>query len=202
MIPVLLNTGNLCSMAAIISLILGCNSNKNAPTTHADSLDVPAIASKTTITIDEAGISFDLDSIWQRVEPEWIWARNDSTPGTIGVAWIDIEPPMEPEPALLPGNSRILESETIDLEWGFARDFTMEIFGEVEPGNDAEAPVIALEYHVLVQVTWDEKRRAYDFFSSHPDREGLENLIPVVLELLYSVDLLAPENDPMEKETR
>jgi hypothetical protein len=189
-------------MAAIISLILGCSVNKDTPTTQADSMDIAVIALKTTIFIEEAGIFFDLDSIWQRIEPEWIWARNDSSPGTIGVSWLDIEPPMEPEPALLPGNSRILESETIDLEWGFARDFTMEIFGEVEPGNDAEAPVIALEYHVLVQVAWNEKRRAYDFYSSHPDREGLEDLILVVHEVLFSVELLAPEAETIEKETR
>jgi hypothetical protein len=133
------------------------------------------------------GVRFDLPEEFQGLpsdlDGEMAYASSDVPDVQVGVMWRDLEPPMEPEAALLPTPSRVLASEPIETAWGNGRLITLEVLGMAEEGQ--EAPVVGVERHVLVVRTNDDPPRAVDFYlraSSETQLEAYAGLLEGVLE--------------------
>lgn len=139
------------------------------------------------VSLAEAGLSLDVPAAWTEIAPA-TWAASEESPWRLGVRWVDLEPPQEPEAALLPQPAQILTSEPVELAWGSGRRFTVEVYGEAEEGA-GQAPVQSLEIHVLVVVERDGGRRAYDIFVGAPDAQRLRNLESTLQHVLTSVVL-------------
>ncbi len=106
----------------------------------------------------------------------------------VGVMWRDLEPPMEPEAALLPTPSRVLASDPFEAPWGNGRVVTLELLGAAEEGQ--EAPVVAVSRHVLVVRTEDGGRRAVDFFLRAPDEQQLEAYVGLLDGMLDTAEFI------------
>jgi hypothetical protein len=139
------------------------------------------------VSLAEAGLSLDVPAAWTEIAPA-TWAASEESPWRLGVRWVDLEPPQEPEAALLPQPAQILASEPVELAWGSGRRFTVEVYGEAEEGV-GQAQVQSVETHVLVVVERDGGRRAYDITVSAPDAQRLRNLESTLQRALTSVVL-------------
>jgi len=139
------------------------------------------------VSLAEAGLSLDVPAAWTEIAPA-TWAASEESPWRLGVRWVDLEPPQEPEAALLPQPAQILTSEPVELAWGSGRRFTVEVYGEAEEGT-GQAQVQTVETHVLVVVERDGGRRAYDITVSAPDAQRLRNLESTLQRALTSVVL-------------
>ena len=146
------------------------------------------------MTIAEAGLELDVPSGWQRIEPVWAWAPTDVEGYCVGVNWADLEPSMEPEAALLPSPSLVLDSVPVDLGWSSGHWLTVEVYAPAASGEGSEAaPIVqAFEMHALVVVNQGYGRRAYDFYASAPNADVLSTLDPVLDAMVSSVDLRVP----------
>jgi hypothetical protein len=137
------------------------------------------------VQVADAGLSLEVPTDWTQVEPR-TWAAPEDAALRLGVRWLDLAPPQEPEAALLPQPAQILDSEPVDLAWGSGRRFTVEVYGEAEQGA-GRAPVQAVEAHVLVVVELDGVRRAFDIYATAPGVEELPGLDPILHRALDSV---------------
>jgi hypothetical protein len=137
--------------------------------------------------VSEARLSLEVPAAWMPVEPG-TWAAPDDEALRLGVRWADLEPPQEPEAAMLPKPAQILESWPVELSWGSGRWFTMEVYEEAEEGA-GQAPVKAVEYHVLVVVDRDGGRRAIDVYASAPTGDQLAGLDAAFERAMRSVVL-------------
>lgn len=137
------------------------------------------------VGIPEAGLSLAPPAGWDRLEPDWAWMPPEIDWQRVGVKWIDLQPPAEPEAALLPGNSEILSSEAAAVPWGDARRVTLVVYGPAEAGQ-GQGQVETVETHILVVTTQGGQRRAYDFYASAPAAEELAGLDPVLEALVQS----------------
>jgi hypothetical protein len=143
-----------------------------------------------SVEILQAGISFHLPVTWQRGGPAWTWSPNGVDQPSVGMRWIDLQPPMEPEASLLPRPSQILCSQPIELPWASGRSFTVAVYGPVPEGGDAQAPVKSVETHILVVAASDGSRRAYDFYAAGTTAKQLGTVQPVLDQMLTSAKRL------------
>jgi len=132
-----------------------------------------------------AGVSLEVPSNWSRIDgATWATPQNDAL--RLGVRWAEIEPPQEPEAAVLPQPAQILESVPVELPIGSARRFVMEVYGEAEEGG-GQAPVEAVEAHVLLVIESGGGRRAIDVYASAPTAEELTTLDGTLQRALSSL---------------
>jgi hypothetical protein len=137
--------------------------------------------------IAEAGLSLDVPTTWIQIDVA-TWAALEDDAMRLGVRWADLEPPQEPEAALLPQPAQILESQPMELPWGSGRQFTVEVYGEAEEGA-GQAPVESVETHVLVVVERDGARRAIDVYTQASSAGQLAEIEDVLQRALPSVVL-------------
>jgi hypothetical protein len=146
--------------------------------------------SQQVTVIPEIGLSFAVQEGWQRLEPEVAWTPVGEDGVRLGVNWIELVPPMEPEVVLMPNHAEILDSEPIDLGWAQGRRTTLEVFAPAaEQGG--RAPVVAVETHVLLTLTQGGRRLGLDFYLSAPTVELL-HVHEQALEDLVSSATLTP----------
>ncbi|MGC9400131.1 MAG: FG-GAP repeat domain-containing protein [Anaerolineae bacterium] len=139
------------------------------------------------VSIAEAGLSLEVPAAWTEIAPR-MWAASEESPWRLGVRWVDLRPPQEPEAALLPQPAQILEAEAVEIPWGSGRRFTVEVYGEAEEGA-GQAQVQTVETHTLITVEEEGKRRAYDLYVSAPDTRRLRNLESTLQHALASLVL-------------
>jgi hypothetical protein len=143
------------------------------------------------VQIEDAALSLEVPSDWLRLEPEWLWAPDDGSDVRLGLNWVEIQPPMEPEAVMLPNHSQIMQAEPVEFAWGSGRRFTLEVYAPAETGG-GKAPVESVESHVLVLINRDGARRGYDIYASAADAEQLRQLETVLQHVLQSVALAQP----------
>jgi len=128
------------------------------------------------VKVAALGLRFELPESFQGLpsdlDGQLAFASRDVPNVQVGVLWSDLEPPMEPEAAVLPTPSRVVASEPVELLLGSGRLITLEVLGIADEGE--EAPVLAVERHMLLVVTSDEGRRAIDLYLRAPDYKQLE----------------------------
>lgn len=137
-----------------------------------------------TVEIPEAGMSLEVPAGWARVEDTWA-----PVPGElprVGVRWVDLQPPMEADAALLPAPAQVLSAEPIELSWGRGRRIQLEVYGATPAGAGGKAAVVSVETHVLIVVQRGAARRGYDIYLAARDGEQLEQLRPVLDAILAS----------------
>jgi hypothetical protein len=139
------------------------------------------------VNVAQAGLSLEVPVEWGQVEPG-VWAAPGDDGSRLGVQWANLQPPQEPEAALLPQPAQVIESGPVQLAWGSGRWFVVEVYGEAVQGQ-GRAPVEAVEIHTLIVVERNGARRAYDVYASAPTREQLLILEPVLDHALESVVL-------------
>lgn len=148
------------------------------------------------VTIPEVGLSLEVPVDWLALASEWAWLPEDGDLRRVGVTWVALEPPQEPEAALLPEGAQIVDSTTTELAFGTARRFDLEVFGEAPEGGDAQAPVESAQIHVLITVDRGGERTALDFYASAPNDEALIALEPVLHHMLNSASLAQAVSEP------
>jgi hypothetical protein len=129
--------------------------------------------SQQVTVIPEIGLSFAVPDGWQRLEPEVAWTPLGGDGVRLGVNWVELVPPMEPEAVLMPNHAEIVDSEPIDLGWAQGRRTTLEVFAPAAEQGGGRAPVVAVETHVLLTLTQDGRRLGLDFYLSAPTAELL-----------------------------
>jgi hypothetical protein len=144
-----------------------------------------------TIVVEEIGLRFEVPAGWIRVDSEWAWAppgrgAHEIQSLIIGVHWAGLAPPQEPEAALLPGPSEIVESEPVDVGWGTGRSYTLEVFEDAPAGGGSRAPVSSVETHVIIVVSRNGGRLGLDFYARADDSEQLTDIQPFLQEMLHS----------------
>jgi hypothetical protein len=152
-----------------------------------DDIPTPAVPDDTTydrVGIDNTGLSVDIPTGWVHLNPGWRWTPAAGSEMYVGINWTQLEPAKEVESALLPGPSQTLDSEAVTLNWGSGRHFLIEVYGEAARGADENAPVEAIELHVLVVVHQEHARRGFDLYASAPTVEDLDALNPVLQHML------------------
>lgn len=152
------------------------------PPPHGDSLAYQRVA------IAEAGLEFEVPAGWPQLEGQWAWAPPNATTPCLGIEWADLQPPMEPESILPPGQSQILSSEPVDLGWASGRRITIEVYtpAEVSQGSEALPAIVAVETHVVVVASHRGDRRAYDFYARGRTAEELAGREPLLQHMLDS----------------
>ena len=138
------------------------------------------------VAVAEAGLSLELPAGWAQQEPG-TWSVPGSE-GHLGVVSMAIQPPVEPEAALLPQPGQVLDSWALSLPWASGRAFVVEVYGEAVQG-EGKAPVEAVEMHALFVLDQDGPRRAIDVYASAPTVDQLTALRPAFEHALESVEL-------------
>jgi hypothetical protein len=184
----------LILMAALALVVSACGADASGLdlTAEADGMATraPLLTDETlayqVVEPPEAGIGFEVPASWQQAKPEWAWSPGSGEGVRVGLTWIDLQPPMEAEAALLPRPSQILAAEPVELAWASGRRFTVAVYGPAPAGGDARAPVRSVETHVLLVVAGHGNRRAYDFYAAGPTAEELDMVQPVLDRMLSS----------------
>ncbi len=147
-----------------------------------------APAPTASATIPDIRLRFEMPAAWQRLDPKWAWTPDADSGMQVGVNWSYLEPPLEMEAVLLPQSAQILASEPLETSLGEARSFTLETYSEAAPsdGNDAKAPVQAVETHVLIAVERNGQRLGVGFYASAPTAEQLAELDDALRYLISS----------------
>jgi len=141
------------------------------------------------VDVPAAGLIVAAPQGWQQLTPQWAWTPSAESSLRLGINWVDIHPPTEPEAALLPGPAQVIDSQPVELSWGSARSFTLEVYAAAEQGSDGPAPVQAVETHVIVVVEAEDRRRAFDFYASGQNSEELAALTPALQYMISTVTL-------------
>jgi hypothetical protein len=139
------------------------------------------------MVLPEAGLTFEVPEHWTRLDPEIAWAPPELDM-RVGFAWQDLQPPMEPEAVMLPGNAQILDSRPVSRNWAEGRSITLEVYTSAAQGG--EAAVESVETHILIVVERQERRRVYDFYASAPTDEALEGVRGVLWHMFNSATRL------------
>ena len=154
---------------------------------------VPPVASPTpayqVVDIPAMGLRFEVPGDWQRIAPELAWSPAGSEDLSLGVNWIELQPPAEAEAALLPDHAQIIDAQALTLSCGEGRRFTVEVYAPAAQADDEQAPVASVQAHVIVTVQQGEVRRAFDLYAVAPTAEGLASLEPALAHLLISFRL-------------
>jgi hypothetical protein len=143
------------------------------------------------VEIPEVGLSFEVPEGWQRLEPDWVWAPDAEGSLRLGANWMELEPPMEAEAALLPGHAQVLASEPVQLIWGSGRSFTVEVYAPTAEEGGTQAPVESYEIHTLIVFSAGDVRRAVDLYASAATVEDLDGLRPALQHMLDSSGMAA-----------
>lgn len=138
------------------------------------------------VAVAEAGLSLDLPAGWMQQEPG-TW-RAPGSEGHLGVMSVAVQPPVEPEAALLPQPGQVLDSWALSLSWASGRAFVVEVYGQAVQG-EGKASVEAVEMHALFVLDRDGSRRAIDIYTSAPTADQLTALRPALEHALESVEL-------------
>ena len=157
-------------------------------------------ATYTRVEVADTGLSIDVPAGWLRLEPEWLWTPAEGSDLFFGVNWVDLQPPQEAEAALLPVPSQTLYSEEVTLGWGSGRRFLLEVYGPATQGSDEKAPIQSVELHVLVVVTGEGGRRAFDLYVKGNRLEAMGTLDPVLqhaleMSMLFGVSPQVPASE-------
>lgn len=180
-----------CCVLLSLLLLIACGASPTpaaTPLMPEGATSVPTIAAPAAgrrVGIPEAGLSLQPPVGWERSESHWAWMPPGVEGQRVGLDWVELQPSVEPEAALLPGNSQVLSSEVVAVPWGQARWVTLEVRGSAE-GGQGQAPVVAVETHVLVATVEGGRRRGYDFYASAPTAEALASLQPVLEAMIQS----------------
>jgi hypothetical protein len=156
----------------------------------------PTLPAYVSVDIPAAGLQVEVPAGWTRLEPDWVWAPEAESELRVGVKWEDLNPPQEPEAALLPEDAQIIETSEVDLSIGAGRRFLMSRYGPAVEGGDEQAPVESVHIHVLVTQTGDV-RRGFDFYAIAPDENTLPEVKSVLEHLLETITQQAPNEDPI-----
>lgn len=148
-------------------------------------------AVKQIAAISEIGLSFAVPGDWVQLEPGTAWAPAGADAIRLGVNWVTLEPPMEIEAVLLPNPAQVLHSEPVELDWAEGRWTTLEVFAPEAEQGPGQAPVVAVETHVLLTVVRGERRLGIDLYLSAPTAEELDANQQVLDELVESAVLAA-----------
>lgn len=137
------------------------------------------------VAIADTGLSVEVPAGWMRLDPEWAWMPAEGSNLRLGVNWMELQPPVEPEAAVLPNHAQVLASEQVTLSWGQGRRVVLEVYAPAAQGGDAKAPVESVQMHALIVVNQDGVRRGYDLYvvgGTAEELAGLEPLLTHVLE--------------------
>ena len=151
-----------------------------------------------TVDVPEAGLSFEVPGGWSRLDPDWRWVPEAGVSQQIGVIWAALEPPQEAEAVVLPSPSEVVSSEPVELAFGEGRRVVLNVFAPGTEESDEQAPVEAVEAHVLITVVQGGVRRAFSFFASAPDQAALAELEPMLEHMVASAALVAVEDAVVE----
>jgi hypothetical protein len=139
-----------------------------------------------SVEIAHTGLSFEVPSGWLRLDPEWVWTPAEGSDLLLGVNWVDLQPPTEPEAVLLPNDAQILYSEEAMLSWGQGRRFLLEVYAPAAQSGDEKAPVESVEIHVLAKVQHGEMYRVFDLYVRGAGMEDMGTLDPLLQRVLES----------------
>jgi hypothetical protein len=168
------------------------------PTPTAPAPPEPETPTTVVVEIPDWGLSFEVPSDWTHLEPEWRWAPEAGSELGVGVHWMTLEPPQEPEAVMLPAPSEVVSSEPVELSFGAGRWVVLNVFAAGGEGEEEVGPIASVEAHVLVVVSRGGVRQAYGFFASAPDHDGLEMLEPVLKQMVETAILESVEDDVTE----
>ncbi len=174
---------------ALLLTICACTPSKADPTPpSAMPPREEGSAQYTRVDIPEAGVAVEVPVAWYRFEPAWAWSPYESAVPRVGVWWQDMQPPMEIEAAMLPQNSVVLESESVELDWADGRWYTVELYAAASSGTGSEATpsVRAVEMHVLIALPQGSDRRVVDLYGSARNAGELQTLRPVLEQMVTS----------------
>ncbi len=143
------------------------------------------------VELIELGLRFAAPDGWQRLSPEFLWAPEADSKLRLGLNWVELAPPAELEPAMLPNHSQILASEEMVLDWATGRSFTLELYVPAAAGSE-KAAVEAVETHVLFKVLRAGGWAGVDFYISAPTAVELSTLAPALQQVLDGVTLGEP----------
>jgi hypothetical protein len=141
------------------------------------------------VMLPQYGLTVEIPASWQQHGNEPVWRPRDDELACVGVNWVDLQPPQEAEPALLPQGAQILESEAVELTWAQGRSFTLEVYADDASDGDDRAKVATVEQHLIVVVERESGRRAYDVYAVADSPEQLADIMPVYHQLLMSFSL-------------
>lgn len=145
----------------------------------------------TPVTVEEAGLSFEVPVEWTRLEPAWRWAPEPGSLAYLGVDWAEIEPPTEPEAAMLPENAVMLERIPVELGWTTAYRYKAEVYKAASQGeSEAQPEVTSVDYHILITSGAGDGRRVVDFHASAPSEGELGQLEPLLDAMVHSLQPL------------
>jgi len=140
------------------------------------------------IEVPELDLMYEIPANWYQGVNGEIWFT-DETPGAfIGVKWLDLEAPQEPEAVLLPHPSRTIFSGDFDLDGVAGRMIGLETYAHVSEG-DEKASVVTVETHVIAVVVSDNQRRALDVYVGADSQAELESIVAVYQHLLGTLSL-------------
>jgi len=139
--------------------------------------------------IESIGMRFDLPESFQGrpsdLDGQYAYAHRDDPNLQVSVEWARLEPPMEPEAALLPTPARVLKSEPVELAWGTGRLVTLELLGMADEGE--VAPVVGASKHLLVVRTDAEGRLGISIALRAPELDQLETNLDLLDAIIASV---------------
>jgi hypothetical protein len=178
----------LTSAMIVAAVLGGCSrADERVDDSRTDSMaeavpaDEPVATEVSFQRIDEPaiGVRFEVPASWVRLEPEWawrewnplhpecVWAPNDTVKSRIGMHWVELPPPTEPEMALLPADQRrgdVIDYGPVELDWGAANSMTFEVYGPPSEDESSEAPVESIQTHVYGIVPQDDGERVFVYF--------------------------------------
>jgi hypothetical protein len=137
----------------------------------------------------DTGLSFEVPDGWLWLESERAWTPGEGSDLRLGVNWMDLKPPAEPEAAMLPSPSQTLFSEEVNLSWGQGRRFLLEVYSADAQGNDAKAAAESIQMHVLVVVPGQDMHRAFDLYVRGARLEDMGALEPLLQRALDTSQL-------------
>jgi hypothetical protein len=141
------------------------------------------------VMLAQYGPTVEIPASWQQYGNEPVWRPKADELACVGVNWVDLQPPQEAEPALLPQGAQILKSEAVELTWVQGRSFTLEVYADDASDGDGRAKVATVEQHLIVVVERESGRRAYDVYAVAESPEQLADIMPVYHHLITSFSL-------------
>lgn len=156
--------------------------------------ETPTAGGDTQVSVAPAGLNVQVPGGWQQLTGEWAWTPGGAAAATpaVGVMWVELEGPQEPEVALLPLGAQILDSRSVETGIGSGRSFIVEVYGPA-PEDGSQAPVVAVEQHVIVVTVQEGRRIAYDFYATAETPEAMNDVALVLDHLAATAAFLAAE---------
>jgi len=141
------------------------------------------------VEIPELNLSFEVPGGWQQLGEDVKWVPESGSDLALGFNSVVLQPPQEPEAALLPSPGQTLSSSEIESGLGNGRSFTLEVFG-ASPGVGTQAPVVSVETHLIILLNQGADRIGLSLYSSAPTLEELAELETHLDHMLESLQLI------------